>query len=462
MDTEQNKPISKEEIALHAPEPADLAVIQESKKKFIVATYSADETGKLVFQAVPSRPKDLSYFDKKNVLILFDGEESGQKHAVVTAKELDWGAKSIKLVSLPDLPERGDVSEWLKDEQTRKRLIELVNNAPQWSGLWESLPSGADLQAMDIKVEYVVEGLIPEKSITTIAGRAGSGKTMLLMGLGDAVTKGENFLGLKTKRMPVVLVDFENPLGVDIERARMLNITDMKFWHNGMDQQPPRIDKPAYTQYLDLPPSLLIIDSLRASQGGDENSSKDMTLMMSRCKELRDYGHTVVLITHTLKGNEKQFRGSMSIEDQADHPLFFYPVRNKKKGKKGKKVEVADEDEADFDRLPFYLGTKEKTRFEPFSMYVKRAGSGRFTVVEDPKFSKMRAIMELLPGRSGMTQTEVVDLVYKQLGIAKKTTRKLLNDKDAVGTYWKITRGANNSKLFTFRKLSGWDDEDGL
>ncbi len=308
--------------------------------------------------------------------------------------------------------------------------------------LWEQIPTAETLQNLTIQVEYVVEGLIPKHSITTLAGKGGTGKTYLVMCLMDAVTKSEPFLGIATQQTDALLVDFENSLPVVVERLRTLNITKVKILHSGMNPSPPRIDSPEYKQYLNIPPCLIVFDSLRACQSGDENSSKDMALVMERFKELRDYGHTIIIIQHTQKANERMFRGSMAISDQADHPLYFYPVRNTKSD------EAVDDDD-DFDNLPFYLGTTEKTRYKHFKIYVRRAGNGRFVVADDPKTEKMRAIWKLCKDRGPMKHEEIVTLVNEELGFGKDTIRKLL--KDGTGKFWTWKKGeTKNSKIYHF------------
>lgn len=493
-------------------ELADFAGITETKKKKIIATYDyTDEAGNLIFQVVRYEPKGFSqrrpdgsgghiynlegvttvpynlpeifkaktvfvgegeqdcdtlkeigivattnpmgakkwkssynqYLKGKDIVILPDNDETGEKHAQDIANNLKGIAKTIKIVSLPDLPDKGDITDWLQMGRTKDELLNLVAKTEEWKreqSLWDKLPTGADLQKMDLHVEWVVEGLIPKQSITTLAGKGGTGKTSLVMGLMDAVTKGELFLGLATQQTHTLLVDFENSLSVDVERFRTLNITKVKVWHNANNPPPPRIDSADYKQYLSIPPCLIVFDSLRACQSGDENSSKDMALVMERFKELRDYGHHVVVIQHTQKANERMFRGSMAISDQADNPLYFYPVRNTKSN------EAVEDD--DFDELPFYLGTTEKTRYTHFKVYVKRAGKGRFVVADDPKTEKMKAIWELCKDKGTMKHEEIVTLVNEELDFGKVTVRKLL--KDGAGKFWTWKKGDKNSKIYSF------------
>src|SRR5262249_9175467 len=49
----------------------------------------------------------------RDVLILEDNDEAGRKKAAETANALRGTAKSIRVVQLPGLPDKGDVSDWL-------------------------------------------------------------------------------------------------------------------------------------------------------------------------------------------------------------------------------------------------------------------------------------------------------------------------------------------------------------
>jgi hypothetical protein len=74
------------------------------------------------------------------VAIIPDNDEAGLRHAVAAAGTLlFWHAESIRLVSLPDLPEKGDVSDWLSRfgpevsrESKRRELCSIIRQAPEW------------------------------------------------------------------------------------------------------------------------------------------------------------------------------------------------------------------------------------------------------------------------------------------------------------------------------------------
>ncbi|MBU0456505.1 MAG: hypothetical protein KKA99_07010, partial [Gammaproteobacteria bacterium] len=50
------------------------------------------------------------YFKGKKVVVIPDNDEPGRKHALDVANNLKKVAKSVKVVELPDLPEKGDIT----------------------------------------------------------------------------------------------------------------------------------------------------------------------------------------------------------------------------------------------------------------------------------------------------------------------------------------------------------------
>jgi predicted P-loop ATPase len=71
------------------------------------------------------------YLAERDVVILPDNDEPGRKHARAVYKSLLPASRSVRIVELPDLPPKGDVSDWLVKGGTRDRLLELVDRATQ-------------------------------------------------------------------------------------------------------------------------------------------------------------------------------------------------------------------------------------------------------------------------------------------------------------------------------------------
>jgi putative DNA primase/helicase len=67
------------------------------------------------------------------VVILPDNDVPGQRHATQVAQLCFEAAASVRIVALPGLAEKGDVSDWLQAGGTAKQLLELVSKAPLWT-----------------------------------------------------------------------------------------------------------------------------------------------------------------------------------------------------------------------------------------------------------------------------------------------------------------------------------------
>lgn len=72
------------------------------------------------------------WFAGKRVYILPDNDDPGRKHAQDVAHQLHDLAVVVKVIDLPGLPPKGDVSDWLAAGGTRETLLELVKVAPAW------------------------------------------------------------------------------------------------------------------------------------------------------------------------------------------------------------------------------------------------------------------------------------------------------------------------------------------
>ena len=303
------------------------------------------------------------------------------------------------------------------------------------------LKRGSDLLDLDIHVEWVIDKLIPKESITLLHGRGGIGKTWVALIIADAVSKGMPFMGQSTVQSPVVFIDFENSFPVLVERVKKIPAGDVLFWHNTNEVKPPKIDSQEWDLYKKIPVGLLIYDTLRASQTKDENDSRQMAFVMSRLKELRDMGFTILLLHHTPKGNEQTYKGSTAILDLADHVLSLHKVR------KGTLEEADDEDS----ETPYYrFGTKNKTRYEPFHIFIEFNKERGFVLAEDPDTNELAEIYELLKEKTEtLKQGEVFELVKTKLGIhSKGKLIKLLNK--GTGKYWEANREEGKGRAIRY------------
>jgi len=79
--------------------------------------------------------KDLNkHFKGRDVVIAPDNDKTGTEHAAKVARSLFGTAKSVRILNLPGLPPKGDVSDWLADGGTAERLEQLVSETNPLDG----------------------------------------------------------------------------------------------------------------------------------------------------------------------------------------------------------------------------------------------------------------------------------------------------------------------------------------
>lgn len=68
----------------------------------------------------------------RDVVILPDNDQPGRNHADQVARALKGRARSVKVIDLPGLPDKGDVSDWMAAGGDAEALCVLAENAPEW------------------------------------------------------------------------------------------------------------------------------------------------------------------------------------------------------------------------------------------------------------------------------------------------------------------------------------------
>jgi hypothetical protein len=135
------------------------------------------------------------------VWIVPDNDEPGRKHAAGIAQSLVGHAKSVKILNLPDLPEKGDVSDFIamhSPDEARRLLLKLAAATPeheQQGPRVGHLVTFDGLMKMDLpKPRMTVEEFISE-GLAVLAGAPKIGKSWWAMELAIAVATGGLFLG---------------------------------------------------------------------------------------------------------------------------------------------------------------------------------------------------------------------------------------------------------------------------
>ena len=152
-------------------------------------------------------PVDIEqYLAGRHLVILADNDDPGRTHAEKKAGlAYAAGAASIRIVHFPELPSKGDVSDFVAAGGTAEQLIDRAGPGPLWmpsAAFAESTPNSSDdagesqlvMRCMaDVppeKVEWLWPGRIAIGKQTLIGGEPGLGKSQIIAALAAAVTSG--------------------------------------------------------------------------------------------------------------------------------------------------------------------------------------------------------------------------------------------------------------------------------
>lgn len=103
-----------------------------------------------------------SHLEDTNVIILPDNDDPGRKHAHQVARSLHGKAASIKIVELPGLKDKGDVTDWFEAGGTPGQLMELVEEAPEWSPEKQEMQNSYDPARFMEGSEFIPKRLADE------------------------------------------------------------------------------------------------------------------------------------------------------------------------------------------------------------------------------------------------------------------------------------------------------------
>ena len=102
------------------------------------------------------------YRGAKEVVILPDNDEEGAAYAQKAAQDLLGVAETVKIVDLPGVPKKGDVSDWLEAGHTAEEFFEVVAASPAMDAgyAWPEKPAPLEIRLP--AVEEFDEELLPE------------------------------------------------------------------------------------------------------------------------------------------------------------------------------------------------------------------------------------------------------------------------------------------------------------
>ena len=169
-------------------------------------------------------------------------------------------------------------------------------------------PYMADLWGDDIATKWLIQNVLEEGVVAEIWGESGSLKTFIAIDMAAAVASKQAYHNEQVLRQgPVLVIPGEGRQGLK-KRVRVLCQKrglgrDIKI---RIASRPVMLSQANQAQWLrdqitgfDIPPALIVIDTLARNFGGNENSTEDMNAFIDSATMLaQTFGATVLIIHH--------------------------------------------------------------------------------------------------------------------------------------------------------------------
>lgn len=172
---------------------------------------------------------------------------------------------------------------------------------------------------------YLVKGLIPNTGLVVVWGPPKCGKSFWVFDLVAHIAAGWQYRGRRVKQCPVVYFAFEGQEGfrARVEAFRQRNtIADMPFYLSA-DRVTLPADGPAVvaairTEFTDVKPGVVVLDTLNRSIAGSENDPSDMGAYVKAADAIREAFDCVVVVIHHCGVEGARPRGHTSLTGAAD------------------------------------------------------------------------------------------------------------------------------------------------
>jgi hypothetical protein len=291
----------------------------------------------------------------------------------------------------------------------------------------EALPKVRDIAKTTV---FLIDGLIAEGTVNLWSGGSNDGKSYVNLALADAVSRGEPFIGRRTAKRYVVIIDGENPGSAVRDRLDKLKIVEtefLKIWGGWNEVDPAGPESTYILEFVRKFRPLLIFDSLIEFHPGNENDSSETRRYLRGFRQLANAGATIVVLHHTGKGhNSKEYRGSADIKGAVDQAYLWEFIGESENRGRG----------------PWKL-TPFKTRtVEAQPMRIEFI-AGKYREMADRSRTGREVVEEIVSQTPGQTQGQIIALANLQ-GVAKNRATEALRESAEDGVIVAVagTRGA--------------------
>lgn len=250
----------------------------------------------------------------RHVVIIPDADEPGRRHADQVARSLHGSAGTVRILALPDLPEKGDLSDWAAAGGTREALEALVAATPLWEPAdgtaHDDSPVGIFLAEVEPEeVDWLWHGRLARGKLSILEGRPDEGKTTLALDLAARQSTGAPMPGETTRRAPagVVVVTAEDALADTIRPRLAAAGADLTRCLAARPDESPSLDEDGLAWLrracARVGAALVILDPLVALMPGkvDAHRDQDVRRMLRPLRTLAEECSVAILAVRHLR-----------------------------------------------------------------------------------------------------------------------------------------------------------------
>ncbi len=290
-------------------------------------------------------------FRDADVVLLPHNDQAGRDHMAMVGASLVDVARSVRLLTLPGLALKGDVSDWMAAGGTAEALHELAASAPPFGAQFNSRFGGLRWEdigrfAGAVGYSWLVEDIIPLGEISLVYGDSGTSKSFDMFDMGMCVARGQTFNGRTVEPGLVVYVaaeagkgfakrkiaySIQHELDPAVPLPFYLCTKRPNFFLDDNDAIALIEEIKAVAKTYNTPLRLIVIDTLSAlAPGMNENASQDVSMVRRRLVMLQEqFEAAVVLVHHKPKGGSTP-RGHGSLTADFETTIEFETLQDMK------------------------------------------------------------------------------------------------------------------------------------
>lgn len=362
----------------------------------------------------------LADIDGLNIIVSMDCDAAGRRSGRGIAAQLQSEGYAARAVDLK-MSDGGDLADFcmLNTDSSETNLIALPDLPPppeekEIASRFFDIDGLMSLPMM----KWLLKGKIPERGLCMIFGASGVGKSFYALDMAMQIAKDES----------VIYVAAEGETGMSTRVRAYMNHHKAKpdgirFFLGSIDLFQEEDNHTWQSLAAAYKPRLIVIDTLAMCSGAaDENSTRDMKIIVDSSKRIaRELESAVLIVHHTNKGG-KEVRGNMSLFNACDTVIRV--------SKEDDLVIVESKKTKDLEPFkPYYLkpmpvltGMVNEDGEQVTSLVLLPADK----IIDDDQLTDLQhQVLDLLATSPNMSYRELSDVTESTLGAIQRAIKRL-------------------------------------